>query len=111
MCVHVCAMKYYSTIKRNEIMSFIEMWIDLESFIQKSERDINAYRWNLETGAPFSRAGIETQIQRMDLWTQMGQGEDGTNWETGIDYPLYNIASTGSSVQCCVMIQRAEDGG
>ena len=88
MCVHVCAMKYYSTIKRNEIMSFIEMWIDLESVIQKSERDINAYMWNLENGAPFSRAGIETQIQRMDLWTQMGQGEDGTNWETGIDYPV-----------------------
>ena len=27
-------MKYYSTIKRNEIRSFIEMWMNLESVIQ-----------------------------------------------------------------------------
>ena len=27
-------MKYYSAIKRNEIGSFVEMWMDLESVIQ-----------------------------------------------------------------------------
>ena len=45
-----------SAIKRNEIGSFVETWMDLETVIQsevKSEREkqilyINAYRWNLE---------------------------------------------------------------
>ena len=41
-------------IKRNEIRSFVETWMDLETVIQsKSEREkqisyINAYMWNLE---------------------------------------------------------------
>ena len=38
-------MEYYSAIKRNEIGSFAEMWMDLESVIQsevKSEREKKA---------------------------------------------------------------------
>ena len=27
--------EYYSTIKRNEMESFVEMWVDLDSFIQR----------------------------------------------------------------------------
>ena len=46
----------YSTIKRNEIGSLVEMWIDLETVIHSevnSEREkqilyISAYMWNLE---------------------------------------------------------------
>ena len=48
-------MEYYSAIKRNEIESFVVMWMDLESVIRSevSEREkqilhINAYVWNLE---------------------------------------------------------------
>ena len=49
-------MEYYSAITRNEIGSFVETWMDLETVIQsevKSEREkqishINAYMWNLE---------------------------------------------------------------
>ena len=47
-------MEYYSAIKRNEIGSFVETWMDLETVIQnKSEKEnqisyINAYMWNLE---------------------------------------------------------------
>ena len=49
-------MEYYSAIKRKEIGSSVEMWMDLETVIQsevKSEREkqisyINAYMWNLE---------------------------------------------------------------
>ena len=48
-------MEYYSAIKRNEIGSFVETWMDLEAFIQsevsQKERNIsciNAYMWNLE---------------------------------------------------------------
>ena len=53
---YIYTMEYYSARKRNEIVSFVEMWMDLESVIQsevKSEREkqisyINAYVWNLE---------------------------------------------------------------
>ena len=51
-------MEYYSAITRNEIGSFVETWMDLETVIQsevKSEREkqishINAYMWNLKKG-------------------------------------------------------------
>ena len=47
---------YYSAIKRNDIGSFVETWMDLESVIQSevSQKDkkqisyVNAYVWNLE---------------------------------------------------------------
>ena len=31
--VHIYIMEYYSAIKRNEIGSFVETWIDLETVI------------------------------------------------------------------------------
>ena len=31
-------MEYYSAIKRNEIGSFVEMWMDLETVIQSEVR-------------------------------------------------------------------------
>ena len=39
-------MEYYSGIKRNEIESFVETWIDLETVIQieVSQKDKNKYR-------------------------------------------------------------------
>ena len=39
-------MEYYSAIKRNEIGSFVEMWMDLESVIQGevSQKEKNKYR-------------------------------------------------------------------
>ena len=47
-------MEYYSAIKRNEIRSFVEMWVDLEPVIQsevsqkkKSKYHIT-YIWNLK---------------------------------------------------------------
>ena len=39
-------MEYYSAIKRNEIGSFIEMWMDLQSVTQSevSQKEENKYR-------------------------------------------------------------------
>ena len=39
-------MEYYSAIKKNEIGSFVEMWMDLESVIQSevSQKEKNKYR-------------------------------------------------------------------
>ena len=50
---YIYTMEYDSAIKRNEIGSFVEMWLDLESVIQNEEREkqisyINTYIWNLE---------------------------------------------------------------
>ena len=38
-------MEYYSSIKRNKIRSFLEMWMDLESVIQYgvSQKEKNKY--------------------------------------------------------------------
>ena len=50
-------MEYYSVIKKNEIMSFVATWMDLEvSILSKSERErqipyITIYRWNLKYDA------------------------------------------------------------
>ena len=43
VCVHT--MEYYSAIKRNEIGSFVEMWMDLESVIQSevNQKEKNKY--------------------------------------------------------------------
>ena len=47
-------MEYYSAIKKNKIVSFAEMGMDLETVIlsevksQKQIWYINAYMWNLE---------------------------------------------------------------
>ena len=42
--VHI-KMEYYSAIKRNEIESFVEMWMDLETVIQSevSQKEKNKY--------------------------------------------------------------------
>ena len=54
--VYIYTMEYYSAIKRNEIGSFVETWMNLQTVIPsevKSEREkqishINARMWNLE---------------------------------------------------------------
>ena len=39
-------MEYFSTIKRNKIVSFVETWMDLETVIQSevSQKEKNKYR-------------------------------------------------------------------
>ena len=43
---YIYTMEYYSAIERNEIESFVEMWMDLESVIQSevSQKEQNKYR-------------------------------------------------------------------
>ena len=51
---YIYTMEFYSAIKRNEIGSFVETWIDLECVIQSEVRKekqisyINALIWNPE---------------------------------------------------------------
>ena len=43
---HGCPMGYYSSMKRNEIGSFTEMWVDLQSVVQSkvSQKEKNKYQ-------------------------------------------------------------------
>ena len=43
---YIYTMEYYSAIKRNEIGSFVEMWMDLEAVMQSkvSQKEKNKYR-------------------------------------------------------------------
>ena len=41
---HTHTMEYYSTIKKNEIMSFAATWMDLETVIQSEVSQKNRYR-------------------------------------------------------------------
>ena len=43
---YIYTMEYYSAIERNEIGSFVEMWMDLETVIQSevSQKEKNKYR-------------------------------------------------------------------
>ena len=43
---HIYTMEYYSAIKRNEIGSFVETWMDLETVIQSEvrQKEKNKYR-------------------------------------------------------------------
>ena len=52
---YIYTMEYYSAIKRNEIGSFVETWMDIETVTQsevsQKEKQIsysNAYMWNLK---------------------------------------------------------------
>ena len=93
-------MEYYSAIKMNEIGSFVEMWMDLEIVIQSevSQKENNKYHILTHicgiqkngTDEPISKAEIETQMQRTNIWTARGEvagvgGGGGMNWEIGID--------------------------
>ena len=44
--VVIYTMEYYSAMKRNEIESFVETWMDLETVIQSevSQKEKNKYR-------------------------------------------------------------------
>ena len=43
---YIYTMEYYSAVKRNEIGSFVETWMDLETVIQRevSQKEKNKYR-------------------------------------------------------------------
>ena len=80
---YICTMEYYSAIKGNEIGSFVEMWMDLETVIQSkvSQKEKNKYRILTHicgtqkngTDEPVCRAETETQMQRRNVWTPRGK--------------------------------------
>ena len=100
MMWYVYTMEYYSTIKRNEIGSFVETWMDLETVIQSevSQEEKNKYRiltYICGTQKMVQINWFAEQKLRHRCREQMyghqggkaagGGGGGGMNWETGID--------------------------
>ena len=65
-------MEYYSAIKRNEIGSFVETWMNLESVIQSevSQKEKNKYRI-LTHICSTSKNGTDELVCRAEIETQM----------------------------------------
>ena len=84
---HIYTMEYYSAIERNEIGSFVETWMDLETIIQSevSQKEKNKYCILTHicgiqkngTGEPVCKAEIATQMQRTNVWTPRGESGQG----------------------------------
>jgi len=78
---YLYTVEYYSDVKRNETDSVVVRWMNTESVIQgeisqKNEDHISMYIYGIKkngTDEPICRAGIETQMQRVDLWTRQGK--------------------------------------
>ena len=103
---YIYTMEYYSAIKRNEIGSFVETWMDLETVTQSEvrQKEKNKYRILTHicgtqkngTDELVCRAEIQTQMQRTNVGTPSrgsgGVGGGVMNWEIGIDmYTLIRI--------------------
>ena len=70
-------------IKRKEIGSFVDTWMELETVIQSevNQQEKNKYRILTHicgiqengTDEPVCKAEIETQMQRTNVWTPRGE--------------------------------------
>ena len=65
-------MEYYSAIKRTEIESFVETWMDLETVIQSevSQKEKNKYRI-LTHVCGTQKNGTDELVCRADVETQI----------------------------------------
>ena len=70
--VHIYIMEYYSAIKRNEIGSFVETWMNLETDIQSkvSQKEKNKYRILTHICGTY-RNGTDELVCRAEIETQM----------------------------------------
>ena len=84
---YIYTMEYYPAIKRNEIGSFVEMWMDLETVIQSevSQKEKNKHRILTHvcgiqkngTDESVCKAEIEAQMLRTNVWTPRGESGAG----------------------------------
>ena len=88
-------MEYYSAIKKNKIMLFAAMWIEVDTLllseVSQKEKDkfhMIPHIWNLihGTNGPIYRK--ETNSQKHGEQTcgcQGGRGGNGMDWESGVN--------------------------
>ena len=86
-------MEYYSAIKGNEIVPFIEMWMDLQTVIQSEVRQKEKnHRISLICGIQKNGTGEfickaenrDTGVEKKCMDSKGREG-GGTNWEIGTD--------------------------
>ena len=95
---YIYTMEYYSAIKRYEIESFVEMWMDLETVIQSevSQKEKNNYRISTHicgiqkngTDELFARQKQRHRCREQTYGHQgenQGGGGGGKSWEIGIE--------------------------
>ena len=85
---YIYRMEYYSSIKGNEIGSFVETWMDLETVIQsevsqkgKQISYINAYIWNLEKC--YRWTGLQGRSWDTDVQNKRIDTKGGKPWGVG----------------------------
>ena len=79
---YLCTMEYYTAIKKNKIMPFVETWLDLEIIIlNKSDRERHiscdtAYILNLknETDQLIYKIEIVIHVENKHIVTRGGRG-------------------------------------
>ena len=91
MMWYIYTRKYYSAIKRNEIGSFIETWMDLETVIQSeiSHKEKSKYHIILcriqknDTDELICKAEIETDIEnkRVDTKGRRAWWDELRDWD------------------------------
>ena len=62
---YIYTMEYYSAIKRNEIGSFVELWMDLESVIQSEVSQIEKNKYHILYGIYWN---IYSNILESYMW-------------------------------------------
>ena len=69
---YIYTMEYYSAIKRNEVGSFVEMWMDLQTVIQSevSQKEKNKYRIVTHICGIY-KDGTDELICKAEIETQM----------------------------------------
>ena len=69
---YIYTMEYYSAIKRNEIGSFVEMWMDIETVIESevSQKEKNKYR-RLSHICGTLKNGTDELVCRAEMEIQM----------------------------------------
>ena len=96
---YIYTMEYYSVIKRNEIGSFVEMWMDLETVIQSevSQKEKNKYRILKHILEPrkmvqmnrFAGQKLSYRCREQTYGYQGGKGRVGRSRRLGLTYVHY----------------------
>ena len=88
----IYTMEYYSAVKKNEIMSFVATWMDLEIIIlsevnQKEECD-STYMWNLKYGTndPIYKTEVDHGLESRLAFAgrRWGEGRGGLMGSLGL---------------------------
>ena len=93
---YIYIMEYYSAIKSNEIGSFVETWMDLETVIQSKVRNrktnivylpiyVESRKMVQMTGLQGRNRDTDVENKCMDTKGGKEGVGGGMNWETGID--------------------------